>query len=137
MVLFLIISINNNSSKVGKYTLKAKYNDGVIDEYADNKSHNANYDSNVSTYKYEVYVKEKHTQSTYNGTPLYNPYVPGLPLTYHSGYEYFAFSSDRSEMIIWTTGINDNTPKNKKYYKLVKIEDIVPKEEPANYDFLR
>ena len=68
---------------------------------------------------------------------MYDPYGSGQPVTYHSGYKYFAFSSDRTEMIIWTTSKNDNTPRNKKYYKLVKVEDIVPKEKSANYDFLR
>ena len=44
-------------STISKSTLKAKYNGGVIDEYAYNKSHSGKYDSNVSTYKYEVYVQ--------------------------------------------------------------------------------
>lgn len=126
-------------STISKSTLKAKYNGGVIDEYAYNKSHSGKYDSNVSTYKYEVYVQKQYSQQTLPGSnlPMYDPYGSGQPVTYHSGYKYFAFSSDRTEMIIWTTSKNDNTPRNKKYYKLVKVEDIVPKEKSANYDFLR
>lgn len=124
---------------VNKSTLKSKYNDGVIDEFAINKSHNCKYDSNTSTYKFEVYVQKQYSYQTLPGTNLtaYDPYGSGQPLTYHSGYRYFAFSSDRSEMITWTTGKNDNEPRGKKYYKLVKIEDLVPAENPANYDFLR
>ena len=126
-------------STVSKSTLKAKYNGGVIDEYAVNKSHDCRYDSSKSTYKYEVYVKSSYSQQTLPGTnlPMYDPYGSGQPVTYHSGYRYFAFSSDRSEMITWTTGKNDDTPRGKKYYKLVKIEDLVPASNPANYDFLK
>lgn len=126
-------------STVSKSTLKSKYNGGVIDEYAVNKSHDCKYDSNTSTYKYEVYAKKTYSQQTLPGTnlPAYDPYGSGQPLTYHSGYRYFAFSSDRTEMITWTTGKNDDTPRSKKYYKLVKIDDLVPPSNPANYDFLR
>ena len=126
-------------STVSKSTLKSKYNNDVIDEYAINKSHDYKYDSNTSTYKYEVYVKKTYSQQTLPGTnlPAYDPYGSGQPLTYHSGYRYFAFSSDRTEMIMWTTGKNDDTPRGKKYYKLVKIDDLVPPSNPANYDFLR
>lgn len=123
-------------STTSKSTLKTKYSGGVIDEYAINKSHDCKYDSNTSTYKYEVYVKKIYSQQTLSGTniPAFDPYGSGQPLTYHSGYRYFAFSSNRNEMITWTTGKNDNTPKGKKYYKLVKIEDLIPASN--DYDFL-
>jgi hypothetical protein len=125
-------------STISKSTLKSKYNGGVIDEYAINLSHNCKYDSNTSTYKYEVYVEKTYSQQTLWGSnlPAYDPYT-GQPLTYHSGYRYYAFSLDRSEMITWTCDKSDNTPRNKKYYKLVKIEDLVPPTNTNNYDFLR
>lgn len=124
---------------ISKSTLKTKCNGGVIDEYAVNKSHTCKYDSNRSTYKYEVYVEKTYRQQTLPGTnlPAFDPYGSGQPLMYHSGYRYFAFSSDRKEMITWTTGKNDDIPAGKKYYKLVEIEDIVPPSDPANYDFLK
>lgn len=126
-------------SSLTKSTLKSKYNGGVINEYAVNLSHDYKYDSNTSTYKYEVYVKKEYTQHTLPGTqvPMYDPYGSGQALTYHSGYKYIAFSSDRTEMITWKTNKNDDTPRQKRYYKLVKIEDLVPPSNPANYDFLR
>lgn len=126
-------------STVSKSTLKSKYNGGVIDEYAVNKSHNYKYDSNTSTYKYEVYVTKTYSQQTLPGTNLtaYDPYGSGQPLMYHSGYRYFAFSLDRTEMITWSTDKNDDTPRSKKYYKLVTIEDLVPPSNSSNYDFLR
>lgn len=125
-------------STISKSTLKSKYNGGVIDEYAVNKSHNCKYNSSISTYKYEVYVEKIYSGQTLPGSNLqaYDPYT-GQALTYHSGYRYFAFSSDRKEMITWTTSRDDDTPKGKKYYKLVKINDLVPPPNPANYDFLR
>lgn len=125
-------------STVLESTLKSKYNDDVIEEYAINKNHNYRYDSNMSTYKYEVYVEKNYTQHTLWGTnlPAFDPYT-GMPSTYHSGYRYCAFSMDRSEMIIWTTTKDDNTPREKKYYKRVKIEDLVPPSDPSKYDFLR
>ena len=124
---------------VSKSTLKAKYNGGVIDEYAVNKSHDCKYDYNTSTYKYEVYCKKTYSQQTLPGTnlPAYDPYGSGQPLTYHSGYRYYAFSLDRTEMITWTTGKNDDTPRSKKYFKLVKIDDLIPPSNSSNYDFLR
>lgn len=122
-----------------KSTLKTKYNGGVIGEYAINQSHDCMYDSNTSTYKYEVYYKKTYTQRTLWGSnlPMYDPYGSGAPVMDHTGYRYFAFSSDRKEMITWTTGKNDNEPRGKQYYKLVKIEDLVPTSNSANYDFLR
>ncbi len=126
-------------STISKSTLKTKHNDGVIDEYAINKTHDGKYDSNKSTYKYEVYVKKTYTQRTIWGTnlPMYDPYGSGQPVMDHSGYRYFAFSSDRTEMITWTTSKNDDTPQSKKYYKLVDIKDLVPPSNSANYDFLQ
>lgn len=123
--------------KIYRSTLKTKYNGGVLDEYAVNKTHSYKYDSGTSTYKYEVYVKKKYTQQTINGVPLWDPSGSGQPLTYHSGYSYVAFTSDRSEMIIWYTGTNDDTPKGKKYYKLVSADDLVPPPDPNRYDFLQ
>ncbi|MBR2301375.1 MAG: hypothetical protein IKA41_05415, partial [Bacteroidaceae bacterium] len=108
-------------STISKSTLKTKYNDGVIDEYAINKSHNYKYDSYTSTYKYEVYVAKTYTQRTFGpgNFLMYDPYGSGAPVMDHSGYRYYAFSYDRTEMITWTTGKNDDTPKGKKYYKLI------------------
>lgn len=124
-------------STITKSTLKSKYDGGVIDEYAINKSHDYKYDYDMSTYKYEVYVKKTYTQRTFGpGIPLHDGYT-GAPVMDHTGYSYYAFSLDRQEMITWRTSKNDNTPKQKKYYKLVEIEDIVPPPTPANYDFLR
>ena len=40
-------------------TLKRIYKEGIIDEYAVNKSHNFKYDTKTSTYKYEVYVEKR------------------------------------------------------------------------------
>lgn len=126
-------------STVSKSTLEAKYNGGVIDEYAINKSHDCRYDSNMSTYKYEVYVTKRYTQRRLWGSnlPMFDPYGSGAPVMDHTGYRYFAFSQDRKEMIIWTTEKNDDTPYGKKYYKLVNIDDLIPPQNPANYDFLR
>ncbi len=119
-------------------TLKRISKDGIIDEYAVNKSHNCKYDTKTSTHKYEVYVEKIYSQQTLFGSdlPAYDPYT-GQPISYHSGYKYYAFSSDRSEMITWTVDKDDDTPRNKRYYKLVKINDLVPSSNSANYDFLR
>lgn len=125
-------------STVNKSTLKTKYNDGIIDEYAINKSHNASYDYNMSTSKYEVYVAKHYTQRTFgNGFLMYDPYGSGAPVMDHTGYRYYAFTYDRTEMITWTTGKNDDTPKNKKYFKLVNVDDLFPAPDPSNYDFLK
>ena len=121
---------------ISRSTLKSKYDGGVLDEYAVNKTHDYEYNYNTSTYKYEVYMKKKYVQQTINGAPLWDPYGSGRPLMYHSGYSYVAFSLDRSEMITWTTGTNDDTPNNKKYYKLVDAEDLIPAPDPNRYDFL-
>lgn len=121
-------------STITKSTLKTKYNGGVIDEYAVNKSHTYSYDSNTSTYKYEVYrTKKTRARTSPPYCDIYGNWLPGIP----DGYSYKAFSSDRSEMITWYTNENDDTPRSKKYYKLVKIEDLVPAPNPANYDFLK
>lgn len=122
---------------ISKSTLKSKNDGGVLDEWAVNKTHDYKYDYNTSTNKYEVYVKKKYVQQTMNGVPLWDPYGSGQPLMYHSGYSYVAFSLDRSEMITWTTGTKDDTPKNKKYYKLVDADDLIPAPDPKRYDFLR
>lgn len=126
-------------STINKSTLKSKYNGGVIDEYAINKNHNCKYDPDISTYKYEVYYTKTYTQRTLWGSnlPMFDPYGSGAPIMDHSGYRYYAFSNDRTEMIIWTTSKNDDTPRGKKYYKLVTIKDLVPPSNPTNYDFLR
>lgn len=122
-------------SSITKSTLISKYNSDVIDEYAINKSHSSKYDSDTSTYKYEVYVKKKYRNKSYGGlSTVYNPYT-GEVITEHSGYDYYAFSNDRKEMIRWYTTLNSDEPRGKKYYKLVQVEEFIP--EPANYDFLR
>ena len=120
---------------ISKSTLISKYKADILDEYAINKSHSSHYDSDTSTYKYEVYVKKTYSSQNLWGTnlPAYDPYT-GAPLTKHSGYGYHAFSNDRKEMITWNTGLNSDEPRNKKYYKLVEVDEFIP--APANYDFL-
>jgi len=119
---------------ITRSTLKTKYQNDVIDEYAVNKTHNYNYDSDMSTYKYEVYYSKKtraRTSPPY--CDIYGNWLPGIP----DGYHYRAFSSDRSEMIIWHTNQNDDTPRGKRYFKLIKIEDLIPPKNTNDYNFLR
>ena len=121
-------------SSVSKSELRRLYNNGIIDEYAINKKHSLEYSSATSTSRYEVYKGRRYTQRTMNGIPLYDPYGSGAPLMDHTGYNYRAFSQDRSEMIMWNTSLQSNEAKNKKYYKRVDPDDLVPKE--VKYDFL-
>ena len=121
-------------SSVSKGELRKLYNNGIIDEYAINKEHSLEYSSATSTSRYEVYKGKRYTQRTWNGSFLYDPYGSGTPLMDHTGYNYRAFSQDRSEMIMWYTGLNSNEAKNKKHYKRVDPNDLVPKE--VKYDFL-
>ena len=121
-------------SSVSKSELRKLYNNGIIDEYAINKKHSLEYSSATSTSRYEVYKGKRYTQRTWNGCPLFDPYGSGAPLMDHTGYNYRAFSQDRSEMIMWNTSLQSNEARNKKYYKRVDPDDLVPKE--VKYDFL-
>lgn len=121
-------------ASVSKKVLRNLYDDNTIDEYAINKKHSLVYSSATSTSRYEVYKGKRYTQQNINGLPVFDPYGSGAPLMKHSGYNYRAFSNDRSELIMWRTGLQSNEPINKKYYKRIDPEDLVPEE--VEYDFL-
>lgn len=117
---------------ISKSNIVSKHSNDVIDEYAINKRHEYTYDANMSTSKYVVYRKQRTEMRTM--PPFVDMY--GNVLTVPNGYHYCAFSKDRTEMIRWYTTKYDNTPKQKKHYKLADIEDIVPNSNGSDYDFL-
>lgn len=93
------------------------------------------YDSQKSTSSREVYYRKKFTQQTNMfGMPydMYGNYLPSV----HSGYEYVAFSKDKSSFIKWSEPLNNYEGKinNKITYTRIPKEDLLPK--AANYDFL-
>lgn len=108
-----------------------KYKQGILEEYPVNENHTLKYDSEVSTYKYDVY-SEKRKESTYGMPTLENPW--GLYTQYIGGYWYRAFSSDMSEMIYWYTTKTSNEAHDKTYYKRINPSDLIPAK--VEYDFL-
>lgn len=111
------------------------YNQGILDEYATNKSHDMKYCSSVSTYKYEVY-REPRTEIRQNYNQQWYPgYVPSFgELVKIGGYWYRAFSHDRSELIYWHTTKDSEEAMKKTYYKRIMPSDLKPKK--VDYDFL-
>ena len=118
--------------QITKSILKSKYEGEVLDEYAINKQHTYKYDSKTSTYKYEVYRAPKTKMRTMP------PFVDmfGNVLTVPDGFFYVAFSIDRTEMIKWNTTENSDVPRNKRHYKLVDINELIPASNGEMYDFL-
>lgn len=108
-----------------------KYEQGILDEYPVNEDHDYKYDSEVSTYKYDVY-SERRYEYTYGMPTPGNAW--GLYKQYIGGSQYRAFSSDMSEMISWYTTKTSNEAHDKTYYKRINPHDLIPAK--VEYDFL-
>ena len=126
------------SGSLNKDKIRKLIKEGILEEYAINSSHDFEYCSSTSTYKYEVYKCERtERRQEYDTTPWY----PGKPVSWGyttvkvGGYWYRAFSLDRSTLITWYTTKDSNEPINKKHYKRIDPDDLTPKE--VDYDFLR
>lgn len=110
------------------------------EDYYENQTWNTNnahcyeYDSEKSTSAREVYRKKRTRQEypMYGGVPMYGM----TPTTVLEGYDYVAFSTDKSSIIKWYESKNnyDGSTGTKTYYSRIPKEDLLPKS--ANYDFL-
>lgn len=142
---FLMIAIfNGSSAKVTIQGTRAKYkiqeNLSKSHNYYENYKFTDGYDSYVYDYSPQkstssrvVYMHKRYINvyPTYMGTPLYGM-TPTQELT---GYDYVAFSPDKSSYITWFEKVdNYNGNISKTYYSRVPKEDLLPKS--VNYDFL-
>lgn len=123
---------NMHYGAIDKNSARNYYKDNILNEYAINSPHDYKYCSIHSTPRYEVYKTERTETRPYFG-PLYSgaPFWEEVSI---GGYWYRAFSLDRNELIIWYTTRESNEAKNKKHYKRINPEDLMPKE--IEYDFL-
>lgn len=92
------------------------------------------YDASKSTSSREVYRRKKtHSEyPTYGGVPMYGM----TPTTVFDGYDYVAFSKDKSSFIKWFEKKDnyDGSTGSKQYFSRVPKEELLPKS--VNYDFL-
>lgn len=93
------------------------------------------YCSSKSTSSREVYRKKSYTQRLNQFGMPYDGFGGYLPKD-HTGWDYIAFSTDKSSFITWHEKLNnyDGETGTKTYYSRIPKEDLLPK--ATNYDFL-
>lgn len=120
------------TTDMDKSSARAKYKDGVLEEYGVNLNHSIERDHTINSSKYYVYSKARTVSSGWGLTGSWYG-IPQYGETYtRSGSHYYAVS--RNEMITWNTTSESNEAQNKKYYKAISASDLIPKE--VQYDFL-
>lgn len=114
--------LSSHSSSEVRTNLKKS--DQYYIEYLDDKCENKEYCSGKSTSSREVYRGHRMVQR-----------LGVMGYTEGEGWKYFAFSTDKSSLIVWEEiPTNYDGTIQKKYYVRVSKEDLLPK--AINYDFL-
>ena len=124
-----VSTIKSNLAKSSSYYTDETWTDGRNDATL------WTYDSSKSTSSREVYSRKKYSQQLNMFGMPYDQYGNLLP-SRHSGYEFVAFSKDKSSFIRWSEPLNnyDGKVENKRTYTRVPKIDLLPKS--VNYDFL-
>lgn len=120
----------------GKLSNDSYYWDSVMRKRFSTPYYIYEYDSSLSTSKYDVYRKEYRDTSGIQSQYYYDNYgrlqtkfTPG-PIT---AYYFVALSSDGKSMIKWTQPVNSDEVRNKVYYDRVDESDLAI----DSHDFLR